>query len=96
MALTSSSSISDIVSQYVDSSLYDVDNSLPMARLFIQACRILLIKRPKSISTDGVSTQFDPAQIRAELERANAFVAVRSRARQAGSVRLGDISDIRR
>lgn len=92
--LTSSSSIDEIVAAYTDNSLYDVDNSLPQARLFIQACRILLMRRPASINTDGVSTRFNSAAIMADLKRAETFVSAKS-GRQ-GRVRIADISNIGR
>ena len=93
MALTSASTIEEIVAAYVDNSLFDVNNSTTQAAAFIQAGRILLMKRPKSINADGVTTAFDVDAIKSDLERATRFYNAKT---GAGRVRIGDISRIGR
>jgi hypothetical protein len=75
MSLTSTSTIAEIQAAYVDNALFDVDNSLTQARLFVQACRILLLKMPKMAAQDRASLQLNPEMIQAEMERGVAFIA---------------------
>lgn len=94
MALDASSTIDEIVAQYIDSSLYDVNGSVAECRDHIQACRILLVKRPASITTDGVSTRFNSAAVESDLGRALSYYSAKNGGRSR--VRTGDISDVGR
>lgn len=69
MALTSASTISDIVAAYVDNAAYDANASVSQAELFVNACRVLLVKRPKSVSHGGETIELDMAVMQEELKQ---------------------------
>lgn len=93
--LTSSSTIAEVCAAYDDNCLYDIDGSTTKARLFIQACRILLRRRPEMTSTDGLSAKYPTSVIETELRRAQAYMAANSAASRRQSVRVADTSRIR-
>lgn len=75
--LAYSSSDADVWQAYDDNASFEEDASPAKAAAFVTACRVLLRRRPNSISVDGQSATFDPAVIRAEMERAIAWNASR-------------------
>lgn len=95
MALTSSSTIDEIITEYVDASGYDIDGSVANCKLFIRACRILLLKRPDSVTIDGVSTRFDAKRIEAQQRRAEAYLAANDTSARKRSARYWDMGDLR-
>lgn len=95
MALTSANTPDEIVAQYIDNSLYDLNNSANEARLFIQACRIILVSRPESMSSAGLSQKFNIANVGAEAKKAEAFLVAINGTNNASMVRRPDLSNIR-
>lgn len=76
--LAAASTDEEVWESYDANASFQEDNSASKAAAFITACRILLRRRPNSISVDGQSATFDPAVIRAEMERAIAWNASRT------------------
>lgn len=70
MAITSSSTLTQIEAQYLDNASYAEDDSVAAGKLFIEACRAILLKKAKTSSGESFSMAFDLAAIRAELESA--------------------------
>ena len=70
MSLTSSSTTAQIEAAYVDNADYAEADSTTKAAAFIQACRILLIKRPRRASHGSESLEIDHSVIRAQLDEA--------------------------
>lgn len=95
MALTSVSTAAEIEAAYVDNSMYDINRSVAQCRLFIQAARILLAKRPTTINTDGVSRTLDPKDVRDSLRRAEAWLSANDTTRRNTSARYWDMGDLR-
>lgn len=96
--LTSTSTIAQVRAAYVDNADYDGAGSVAMARLFIQACRVLLLRMPAMSSQDRASVQLNPTLIAAELERALRFTsltAANDGANGGGGVRGFDFSNFR-
>lgn len=100
MAITSSSTIDEIVAEYVDNCDYDSPASLSKARAFIKACRVLLLKMPKMSSQDRASYALSPELIQKQLEDAQSFAAQTPDTTSAspvtgGGVRHFDFSNLR-
>ena len=80
-SLSSSSTLDDVIAQYVDNAAYDADESTSKCNLFIEACRVLLLKVPKRTrrgGADGVETEIDPQVVRAEMDQARSWLAPRT------------------
>lgn len=86
-ALSSSSTDQQVWNAYDDNSAYDVDASVDKAKLFIEACRILLRRRPNQISVDGTSTTFEAGAIQKALDDAREWLALNNTSANGGSVR---------
>ena len=70
MAIDSSSTISEILAQYVDNADWDGDST--KAALALQAVRILLVKRPESSETKD--RKIDYASLEKEKERLESYI----------------------
>ncbi len=78
MALTSSSTLDQAKAAYFDNASYDTDGSASMCRLFIQACRFLLLMIPKRLQHGGQGAdgfEIDPLILQAELNNARAWLS---------------------
>lgn len=101
MALTSTSTIEEIKAAYIDNAAYDVNNSVAQAKLFVQACRILLLVMPKQGSQDRANFGLSPELIAEQLKDATAFCGGHVDATAAdgtitgGTVRHFDLSNLR-
>lgn len=78
--LTSSSTLAQIKAAYVDNASYAEDNSPAKARAFITACRILLLKLPRSAEGPGGGerVELEPRIIQDEANRAHRWLALNS------------------
>ena len=63
------------VDAYLDNADFEETNSLPKARAFVTACTQLAVLLPSSASDQASSHSFDIAEIRANKERAQSYVA---------------------
>jgi hypothetical protein len=84
MALTSSSTIDEIKAAYVDNSAYDVNGSVAQAKLFVQACRVLVMKMPKMAAGDRASLSLSPELVNQQM--ADALQWLGGQADTTGSV----------
>lgn len=73
--LTSDSTISQIRDEYADAGSYHEDGSTAKAKRFITACRLLLLRLPKTSGQGGSQVGMNPELIREELDRAQRFIA---------------------
>lgn len=94
--LSSASTDQQIWDAYDDNASYAEDASASKARTFITACRILLRRRPTSISVDGQVVAFSAASIEKELENARQWLATNNTSANGGSIRYIDFGNIRR
>jgi len=91
--LTSSSSIDEIIASYADNASYEEDGSVTKARAFVTACRLLLLKLPKSASVGGGDRggghemELEPRLIKEELAAAQQWVALNASTASDGSTR---------
>jgi hypothetical protein len=77
--------LSDIKGQYLDNADYEETSSLSKARLFITACRALLLKLPtQTAGAGGGSIAFKPELIHEEMNRARAWVGANDTSRNSG------------
>lgn len=86
-ALSSSSTDQEVWNAFDDNAAYDVDGSITKAKLFIEACRILLRRRPTEVSVGSESTAFDAVAIQKALEGAREWLALNNTSANGGSVR---------
>lgn len=73
--LNSSSTDAEVAASYDDNASYAEDNSVSKARAFITACRLLLRRRPSSLSQSGRSVAFDAGLIRKEMDEAKDWLS---------------------
>jgi hypothetical protein len=92
-ALTGSSTDEAVWAQYDDNAAYDVDSSVTKAKLFIEACRVLLRRRPTSIGFGQRSTEFEAVQ--QALDDARKWLALNNTSANGGSVRHLDFRNLR-
>jgi hypothetical protein len=99
MSLTSTSTLAEIQAAYDDNSAYDVNGSVSQAKLFVQACRMLMRRMPKMASQDRGSVQLSPELIQQEMQVASAFLAstpdTTSSNITGGGVRHFDLGNLR-
>lgn len=96
MPLTSASTLDEIKAAYIDNAAYAELDSTSMARSFVTACRVLLLKLPKQTSKDNANAQFNPDLIRQELVAAQQFINSRGGdavGASTGGVKFADFSD---
>lgn len=90
--LDSTSTLAEIEAAYLDNVSYEEDNSTSKATAFITACKMLLLKRPSSMSAGGSVTFGSQADIRAELDNAIQWLNAKQ---QGGSYSYLDFSNVR-
>lgn len=78
MSLTSSSTLAQVQAAYEDNADYDLVASVAKARLFIQACRFLMLRLPAAGSSGDASTTLSQnlTEIRTAMQRAEQWLAV--------------------
>ena len=87
MAIDSSSTQAQIVAQYLDNLGYDHSGSVSAAKLFIEACRALLVMHPDKWEGEDTNFEFDKSLWTKELEKAQDWLNANSTASGTGSVR---------
>lgn len=96
MALSGSSTYDEAVVEYLTNAGWHETNDLAKARLFITACRHLLLRAPSRSQHGDEHAEFDRTLIQAELDRAKAFVDSSSGVSDGGSgVYHADLSGYR-
>lgn len=86
-ALTSASTDQQVWDAFDNNADYDIDASATKAQYFVQACRILMRRRPVRISADGTSADFDGSAIQKMLDSAREWLALNNTSANGGSVR---------
>jgi hypothetical protein len=90
MTLSSANSISDIENAYLDNANYEAQGSVTMCQAFLQACRMLLLRRPAEVRRGAkgstFATTFNMEMIRAELLAARQWLAFAPAAQADGGV----------
>ena len=75
MPIGATSTIADIEGQFLDNSGYDSgDGSVASAKLFAQACRALLGKRPVDLGHGSGRLAYSRAEIQSMLARAEEWI----------------------
>lgn len=87
MAITSASTQAQIVGQYLDNVGYDHSASVASCKLFIQACRALLIMHPADWMHSGHRTTFNPDLWAQQQSAAEAWLNANDTAAGANSVK---------
>jgi hypothetical protein len=77
MSINASSTQQEIVGQYLDNLSYDMDGSVAKAKLFIAACRALLVMHPTTWSHAQSSIQFNPNLWEKQLQDAQRWLSSR-------------------
>jgi len=72
--LNSSSTLAQIEAAYADSASYAEDNSVAKARAFVTACRLLVLKYPKSTGTPQAQLQTAIDLIQGEKKAAETWL----------------------
>lgn len=94
MAIDSTSTQEDIVAQYLDNIGYDHAASATSAKLFIQACRAMLVMHPATWSQSSTSITFDPRLWQQQQQAAEQWLAV-NQYTTSGAVRHLAFGDFR-
>lgn len=81
--LDSSSTLAEIQAAYADNASYAEDSSVSKAKGFITACRLLILKLPKSSAAGHVSTTLSPELLRDEIKDAQSWLAIHDDSNQA-------------
>jgi len=87
MAITSASTQADIVGQYLDNLDYDHSSSVSACKLFIAACRALLVMHPNDWQQNNSRVTFSPQLWRQEQQSAQTWLNANSTAVGTGSVK---------
>jgi hypothetical protein len=86
--LNSASTVAEIKASYADNASYHEDGSVPKAKAFITACRLLLLKLPKRVNTggsQGEEVELDPVRLSDQIKEARAFIGEASCAGESGA-----------
>lgn len=70
MALTAESTFAEVRAQYEANAAYDVNGSVAEAKLFVQACRIILVRRASRSGHGGEYLDYDMAALAKQLDKA--------------------------
>lgn len=98
MALDSTSTLVEIEAAYDDSASYEEDRSVAKCRAFITAVRLLLRRYRRKIQRgSGTAIENDVAPLKAELQRAQTWLAQHdtSATGGGGSVRFASFENFR-
>lgn len=98
--LSSASTLAEIEAAYDDNASYAEDNSAAKARAFVTACTMLLRRTLKRTARGGGSVaasemEWDPAQLREAIKRADVWLAANPAASSAGGVKYADFTNFR-
>lgn len=93
--LSSSSTDQQVWDCFDDNASYDVDSSVSKCQAFIEACRILMRRRPVRTFAGGQSADFDGQAIQKMLDEARAWLATNNTSANGGSVRHLSFSYLR-
>lgn len=74
--LSSFSTFAEIEAEYMDTASYHETDDASLARRFVTACRFLLLKLPKALSSEPGAVNHNPELIRDELKSAKEFIDV--------------------
>ena len=94
MAIDHLSTQQDIVGQYLDNLGYDHNESVASCKLFIQACRAMLVMHPSTWSQSGVNITFDPTAWRQQAAQAEIWLNA-NQTSGGGSVKFLAFGDFR-
>lgn len=90
-SLTSSSTLAEVEAAYVDNASYAEDGSVVKAKAFITACRILLLKIPKSTGSRNGTAVYGPDLIQREMATAQAWVTANDTSDASGAATGGPV-----
>ena len=93
-SLSSSSTDAQVRAAYDDNASYEEDASASKCQAFITACKILLVRRPSSVTNDGTTVAFNDQAVLDELARARTWLAGNQSSR-GGGVKYLDFSGVR-
>lgn len=90
MTITSASTQADIVGEYLDNLSYDLNSSASQCKLFIAACRALLVMHPSNWEQSGSRIQFNAELWSQQLNEAQNWLS----ANGTGSQSNGGVSHL--
>lgn len=90
MAITGTSTQAEIVTEYLNNVNYDVNGSAGECKLFIAACRALLVMHPANWQHAGSTIQYNPQLWETQLNDAKTWLA----ANGTGSQSDGGVSHL--
>jgi hypothetical protein len=75
--LSSSSTRDEVLAAYADNASYEEDDSVPKAKAFVTACRLLLSPKHSAVRTNamGIEVELELELIRAEMIAAQEWLA---------------------
>ena len=87
MAITSASTQADIVGQYLDNIGYDHSGSVSSCKLFIEACRALLVMHPADWQQKNTKVVFNPVLWKQEMRAAQGWLNANSTTSGTGNIK---------
>ena len=75
MPLDSTSTLTQIKAAYADNAAYEETGSVPMAKAFVTACRLLLLNLPAAVGQGGENLTLNVAAISQEMAAAKAWLS---------------------
>lgn len=84
MAITSASTLAEVIAEFEDNADYDVENDTAKCRLFIVACRFLLNRNPTEIAHGSGRVRIEPGAIQSLLSTAEDWLETNDTTSAAG------------
>jgi hypothetical protein len=84
LAISSTSTLAEVIAQFEDNADYDVSADTAKAKLFIVACRILLRRNPNEVAHGTGRVRIEPGAIQGELDAAMAWLKANDSTSVAG------------
>lgn len=76
MPLDSTSTLAEVKAAYADNAAYDELGSVPKAKAFVTACRLLIFLLPTAAGQGGETITLDKAGLLAEMSQAKAWLSL--------------------
>lgn len=89
--VTSANSWTEICAEYEDCASYDVSGDVELCKRFIVAGRILLRRLQTEVGHGDATVKQDPAQISAEVKKAESWLAANDAAATTATVNVGGV-----
>lgn len=74
MPLDADSTLSQVIAEFKETSLYSIDGDVALAKRFVVACRMLIVQRPAMARSGNQQFEYSVAQLEQLKREADDFV----------------------